>query len=280
MKINLEELKRLNPKRNYYDADITDKDVVLLQGYVDLLEKESSTPKIGDMVQFTNECGEFYSSGHLNKINADLCDFYAEAFIPYVFVEKDKTYSFSVSGGYRENANLSELKYVGKKEKYFTLFRSCGSITFPVMVNVWEYNKNKDDFSTKTHDRVVVYEVKNQNNSIYNHKFEVHNKSFCCKTFNTSNNLNRWLEMRKAVKSKLEWNENCLVFWILKEEERYLSKDKYNELSDKELFNSVVFTNGSLRFAKRKYTKDFKLLSFVNMEDKVSGNYKEDEILE
>ena len=164
-----EYLEKLNGEFLSEHYEITENDVIMCQKYVAFIEKtrDENQPKVGDILMYTNEHGDFYRSAHIDRIDengmAEVCE---QPYVPFIGYAKDnKNIICSTSGGAWCKLDTKEFKYVGKNLKKFCDWGHCGAcahgaIDFTASVNVWEY-KAKDskfgDYSTKDYEKQYIH---------------------------------------------------------------------------------------------------------------------------
>lgn len=72
MKYTLDTLKKIN-ERFIESHRMKESDVEMANAYVELIERTRSTtePQSGDLIQYTDEHGNYYSAAHIEKVNGD-----------------------------------------------------------------------------------------------------------------------------------------------------------------------------------------------------------------
>ena len=170
----LESLKEIN-NRFCGSHEMTKYDVEKVNEYVKLIENSRSKleSKIGDMIQYTNEYGEYFEKAHIDEIyedgELDICE---RPYVPFVGVnENNNGISCSTSGGAWEYLSKGKLTYVGKSKKRFCVWGNCGAcadgaVEFEAEVNVWSYTSSENKFiskisgrpyTTKEFDRMIIH---------------------------------------------------------------------------------------------------------------------------
>lgn len=170
----LESLKEIN-NRFCRSHEMTEYDVEKANEYVELIENSRSKleSKIGDMIQYTNEYGEYFEKAHIDEIYEDgelyICE---RPYVPFVGVnENNNGISCSTSGGAWEYLSKEKLTYVGKSKKRFCVWGNCGAcadgaVEFEAEVNVWSYTSSENKFiskisgrpyTTKEFDRMIIH---------------------------------------------------------------------------------------------------------------------------
>ena len=126
----LESLKEIN-NRFCRSHEMTEYDVEKVNEYVELIENSRSKleSKIGDMIQYTNEYGEYFEKAHIDEIYEDgelyICE---RPYVPFVGInENNNGISCSTSGGAWEYLSKEKLTYVGKSKKRFCVWGNCGA---------------------------------------------------------------------------------------------------------------------------------------------------------
>lgn len=171
MKYTLDTLKKINVRFNTSHF-MTEADVEMANKYVELIENTRSTtePKIGDIVQYTNEYGDYYETAHIQKVCKDgtinICE---QPYVPFIINKDSNGIYCSTSGGAWCDLPTGKLVYIGKREKTFCDWGNCGccadgAIEFNAKVSVWEYvdennrfiSKNGYKFTTKDFNRYYI----------------------------------------------------------------------------------------------------------------------------
>ena len=86
MKYTLDTLKKIN-ERFIESHRMKESDVEMANAYVELIERTRSTtePQSGDLIQYTDEHGNYYSAAHIEKVNGDgtvnVCE---KPYIPFI----------------------------------------------------------------------------------------------------------------------------------------------------------------------------------------------------
>lgn len=261
MKYTKESLKEINQRycnARYY-MGITDKDLAMANDYVELIEstRSETEPRIGDVVQYTNAYGDYYVAAHIDKVYENNEVYICEQ--PYVpFIGKNKNNNgicCSTSGGAWCNLPKDKLTYIGKKEKRFCDWGSCGpcadgAVEFKAEVSVWEYTSSENKFissingkpyTTKEFNRMHVYYNPNRKDSNYNFFGDGH-------AWKTDLEFQAWLRTFRA--ELFDWGNNHVVVWCWKEEKHHVSPMEFEAL---DLPEDTMLTNGSIMRCKRKY---------------------------
>lgn len=172
MKYTLDTLKKIN-ERFIESHRMKESDVEMANAYVELIERTRSTtePQSGDLIQYTDEHGNYYSAAHIEKVNGDgtvnVCE---KPYIPFINANVNNDgIRCCTSGGPWCDLPVNKLVYVGKGEKHFQDWGNCGgcadgAIVFNANVSVWEYvdernkfiSENGFKFTTKDFDKYYV----------------------------------------------------------------------------------------------------------------------------
>lgn len=239
---------------------LTDADVQKANDFVTLIESTRSTtePKAGDILQYTDEYGEYFSKAHIEEAdrgNGYICE---NAYVPFISSRKFGI-SCCASGGSWHNVELADMKYVGKAKKRFCFWGSCGAcadgaVEIIAEVSVWEYterNQKTPGYTTKDYDRFFVSD--SGENSRYTretgYRFHVSNGAFPCKAFKDREGLDAWLKTFKA-KVFNRGSQSSAIVWTWKQVEKHVSPDEFDAMT--EPIDSMMF-NGAMRKCKRIY---------------------------
>lgn len=158
------ELERING-RYLSEHFIYEADVKHIQDLIDLITNtRADQPQKGDIVQYTNEHGDYYGFAHIEAIDKDgiatICE---QPYTPFIYA-KGNDFSFSTSGGAWTSLNTYEFEYVGKADKKFCDWGNCGAcangaIDFIAKVNVWRYkapNQKFGGYSTEKYNKMYI----------------------------------------------------------------------------------------------------------------------------
>lgn len=238
-------------KENYHfdnEYGVTETDVAKINKIIDVIENSRSTERIqvGDVVQYTNEYGEYFSHAMITKINddAEICEhggMYTNIY--------EGEFCHSTSGGSFSHHEMNGFTYIGKTTNTFWTFGhngACanGGVYFTATVNLWECNDNKEMFSTKTHDKYYLSHRKSDSDYQY---FASHN-AMSCYAWRTEEEMQAWLRTHRAIVTGKTWGGS--VIWTYKEVEHHCSNTEYDALNVTE---DVFLMNGSKRRCKRVY---------------------------
>ena len=231
-------------KENYhfdYEHGITESDVMKVNKIIDMIENSRSTERVqvGDVVQYTNEYGEYFPHAIITKINddAEICEHGGM----YINIYEGEFYH-STSGGSFSHYEMDKFTYIGKTTNTFWTFGhngACanGGIYFTATVNLWECNDNKEMFSTKTHDKYYLSHRKSDSDYQY---FASHN-AMSCYAWKTEEEMQAWLRTHRAIVTGKTWGGS--VIWTYKEVEHHCSNTEYNALNATE---DIFLMNGSI----------------------------------
>lgn len=129
MKYTLDTLKKIN-ERFIESHRMKESDVEMANAYVELIERTRSTaePQSGDLIQYTDEHGNYYSAAHIEKVNGDgtvnVCE---KPYIPFINANVNNDgIRCCTSGGSWCDLPVNKLVYVGKGEKHFQDWGNCG----------------------------------------------------------------------------------------------------------------------------------------------------------
>ncbi|WCK57363.1 DUF4121 family protein (plasmid) [Aneurinibacillus sp. Ricciae_BoGa-3] len=246
-KYRMETLKAINESYDY-EHRVTQKDVDTVNQLVVLIEQSRSKtiPQVGDMVEFTDKYGEYYSHTHIETEEGEELYICERPFTPFVGHKKDlSAFYTSTSGGAWTNIPKN-LKYVGKKEKAFVVWGhngACGNgaVNFFAEVSVWEYSEGNHEYTTKTHDRFHVSFL--EDGDEYGYKYIVTKGGTSYTAFRTEKEYKAWLKTYHGVEIN-GYGQNSKMVWTFKQEEICLPLDKYlnieNAVIDSELCNGTI----------------------------------------
>ena len=249
-KYTLETLKKENELfDSYYGVNNTD--VERVNRIIEMIERSRSTETIRayDVVEYTNECGEYFPKATAttkNEKGIELCENAGIHLSVY-----DNELCGSVSGGAFSHHEESEFTYKGTAIKTFWIWGSAGTradggIYFTATVNLWECNNNKEKYSTKTHDRYYLSYRKAKES--YDYQYFASYNAMSCYAWKTEEEMQAWLRTHRAIATGKTWGGS--VIWTYKEVEHHCSNTEYNALNAQE---DIFLMNGSKRRCKRVY---------------------------
>ena len=215
--LDIEELRKMQ------DDDccsITEYEVKKANEYIELLKKErenTNFPVAGDILQYTDEYGTYYSLAHIEKVfktseEIDICESQST-----IFIEKSKKgqICFSSSNVSWFYADDSKFKKVGTSKKFFyDLGYRFGCFRFLADVNVWEYSElPPNEPTTKTHHKYRVKELTAKNNG---YKFLVVELGYIPMEFGTDEEYQKWKSTLVIDKIEKREHDNVVYIWAKK----------------------------------------------------------------
>lgn len=233
-------------KENYhfdYEHGITEADATKANKIIDVIENSRSRERVqvGDVVQYTNEYGEYFSHAMITKINddAEICEHGSM----YTNIYEGE-FCHSTSGGSFSHHEMNGFTYIGKTTNTFWTFGhngACanGGVYFTATVNLWKCNDNKEMFSTKTHDKYYLSHRKSD--SDYQYFIENH-------AWRTEEEMQAWLRTHRAIVTGKTWGGS--IIWTYKEVKHHCSNTEYDALNVTE---DIFLMNGNKRRCKRVY---------------------------
>lgn len=249
-----ESLTAINQRYCVDHYNISDNDLNMVNAYVKLIEgsRSKSIPKNGDIIKYTNEYGEYFRMGHIEKIIEDknMASICERSYVPFIRKnENNDGIKCSTSGGTWCNVPLSELVYVGTEYKTFCDWGSCGAckngtIKFEAQVSVWEYKEKPLEgilYTTETHNRMFINYY---NDTKTGYKF--HGDYIA---WESELELQAWLRTFRGEVAN--WGKNRIIVWYWKEKQFCVSPDEYEKINGIE--DTMAF-NGWRR-CKRIYDK-------------------------
>lgn len=249
----LETLTEINQRFVGSHFNLMQSDVDMANKHIEVIEKSRSkeTPKIGDIVRYTNKYGEYYHSAMIDSIDGNdvvLCE-RGSSYIS--LTEDEKDILLSTSGGSFPHTTIDKFKYIGTTERRFWRFGHCGAcadggIEFYAKVNVWECDINEQEFSTKTHDKYYVSYSKESFG--INYHFSASNDATSSHAWRNEQDLQAWLRTFRAKIQKGN-GVNSFVAWTYKHIEHQVSPSEYEKINGIE---DVMCCNGN-RKCKRVY---------------------------
>jgi hypothetical protein len=265
IKYTIETLKEIKLSHDM-QYRISESDVEKVNKFIELIEnsRDSTTPMIGDTVEFTDKHGEYYNHAHIEKIENDMTGNAEEIYIcespyiPFIDLYNDNIYT-STSGGAWQYIPKN-LKLIGQRTKLFNVWGWCGAcgngaIQFEALVNVWEYKELNNIFpehlSTKTHDKFYVY-IKKDDDFTSNYKYRIETKGMTNHTaFKTDKEYKAWLKTFNGLEFKGHW-ENQLVVWTDKQIEKCIPLEEYLKIENCVIDSTLC--NAEIQECKRIYT--------------------------
>lgn len=253
-----EEVKQLN--QGY---SITEKDLKEVEDLINLIEttRSNSSPKVGDIVKFTSEHGDYYESAVISRIEEDgdieICEHYPTPFVKRCN-SKTKNIWISISGGPFCSIKADMFKYIGKDKSKFCYSEICEAKCFFATVNVWEVKqKNRyEPYTTEKYNKMYIY----KNVEDFN-PYTILGKGIA---FTTEREYNIFLKTYRAKEFATDDN-NVFVIFYYKEENFYISKNEWDNLQNCEIDTRLY--NGSIITVKVQYddiNKKIKVYKYSN----------------
>lgn len=269
MKDYKEYLERINGEFLGEHYEITENDVIMCQKYVDFIEKtrDESQPKVGDILMYTNEHGDFYKSAHIDKIyedgSAEICE---QPYVPFIgYANDNKNIVCSTSGGAWAKLDSKEFKYVGKKLKKFCDWGHCGAcahgaIDFTASVNVWEYKADNKfgEYSTKDYEKQYISFLDKEQMEQRNTQYSILGDGIA---WETTEDYENYKKLYNGVEFEGYWKKQKVLF-TYKEKRMRINNFQYEMLP---LKSYVILDNGSKYMAKVAKDNDSKtIIIFLN----------------
>lgn len=245
-------LKTLAENNQLFDSQygVNQSDVEKINHLVSLIEsRQGNILQIGDVVEYTNEYGEYFQTAAIDNIEEKSVHICENAGIN--IGEGSNGLSYSLSGGSFNHVSIDNFTYLGKTEKEFWTFGHCGAcanggIYFKATVNLWECNINKELYSTKTHDKFYL-SYRESKNGDYQYFASKNGMSSCA--WKTNEEMQAWLRTKRAIiTGKNTWGSG--IIWTYKEVKHGISNTEFDALKAKE---DIFLMNGSKRRCKRVY---------------------------
>ena len=277
MKDYKEYLERINGEFLGEHYEITENDIIMCQKYVDFIEKtrDEKQPKVGDILMYTNEHGDFYKSAHIDKIyedgSAEICE---QPYVPFIGYAKDnKNIVCSTSGGAWCRLDTKKFKYVGKNLKKFCDWGHCGAcasgaINFTASVNVWEYKADNKfgEYSTKDYKKQYISFLDKEQMEQRNTQYSILGDGIA---WETTEDYENYKKLYNGVEFEGYW-KNQKVLFTYKEKRMRINNFQYEMLP---LKSYVILDNGSKYIAKVAKDNDSKtILIFLNDDYKYEYN--------
>lgn len=160
-----------------------------------LKNRNSKTPNIGDIVEFTDKHGNYRRNSHVEvvKDNLYICEV---PYVPFVYInETEQTYSTSTSGGAWTHIP-KDITYIGECDKVFNTWGNkgpCvnGSIQFTIPVSIFEYSECNLGYSTKTHIKLNV--KIDEEREFSNYKYILKMNGYSYMSFKNDKEYEDWL---------------------------------------------------------------------------------------
>lgn len=255
-KCTIESLKLINENYNY-EHSVTQRDVDKANELVFIIEnsRNNKTPKIGDIVNFTDEYGNYYENAHIESVNTKNIYICENAYTPFAYINKEKNgISTNTSGGAWEFIPKG-LKHVNVKEKRFCDWGHSGvcgngAFNFFAKVNVWEYIKGNPEFTTKNYDKFIISIT---NDIISNKdKYIIRKNGTAYTVFNVEKEYQAWLKTFNGVERNGNRENN--IVWTYKQEEKCVPLTEYLNISNAVIDSTMC--NCSIQECKRVYSEN------------------------
>lgn len=251
MKYTVESLKKINSRfcsSHYY---LMESDVCMANRYVKLIENSRSEtePCIGDIVQYTNEYGDYYVDAHIEKVyedgNINICE---QPYVPFIKANTDNSGILcNTSSGAWCNIPKAKLRYIGKKKKRFCDWGNCGpcadgTIEFEAEVSVWKYTSGENRFISKVNNKPYTTKEFNRMKINYcpNRRKESPYIYFGdAMAWKTDLELQAWLRTYRA--EVFDWGGNGMFVWYWKEERHSIAPTEFEamDLPEDTLMNNA-----------------------------------------
>lgn len=246
----LESLNAINRRFTNCHGDVNASDLEKVNKYIDLISvtRNKNIPQVGDVIEYTDEHGNYFPTAHIEEINTEentvhIC----ERANSYISTDvNEKNIICHSSGGAWHFIPLDKLTYKGMQEHRFWFFGHCGAcadggIDFYTEVNLWEYDVNKEPYSTKTHNKhYLSYSKKHESGY---HWFLSSFEGSGYRAWKTEKELQAWLRTNRAF-------INNGTVWTYKEVKHHVSPTEFESI------NAPVdcfLMNGNKRQCKRVY---------------------------
>ena len=242
--MTLKKLQKLNPFITDYGLEVNEKDVEIANCAIRKMYRKPMQLTAGDVVQFTNEYGEFSPRAIIERVDGDeihICQSGS------AWCTDSKKY-ISVSGGSFFTISKSELVYLGRTKRNFSEWGrlgacASGAISIPVTVNLWR-NKSKLKYTTEFYSQHYISPVAEEYRK--SHNTTIHFSEFCKNGWDSNEELSAWCILNKGFieKDKSSGNGSNHLVWAYKELNSYWNKDedvlKMNGVHEFEVMNGAV----------------------------------------
>lgn len=246
---------------------IIDSDLTMANDYVRVIEfsRSKKTPKVGDIVEYTNEYGDYYMNAHIeNKYedgNIYICE---RPYVPFIRVNKNENGIIcSTSGGAWCTIPVANLIYIGEREKTFCDWGHCGAcgdgaVEFKAKVSVWQYTSSENKFISKntgkpytTKDFIrmkIDYCADEYGNPKDGSNYIYFGES---RVWKNDLELQAWLRTFRA--EVFDWGDNGMFVWHWREKKYSVSPKEFESL---DLPEDTLMNNGRALRCKRKYDEE------------------------
>ncbi|MBC5688176.1 DUF4121 family protein [Mediterraneibacter sp. NSJ-55] len=246
----LETLSTINSRFLSAHYELIEADVNKVNECVKSIETSRTEiqPQAGDIVQYTDEQGIYYDNAFIEHIKGNNA-YIAEHANVYCDLGEKKNALFSVSaGGAFHYISLEKFTYIGKNKRRFWHFGHCGAcadggIDFYATVNTWICDCNKEECSTKTHDKhYIICDLDNKEN-----EYQFISNTHCA--WKNETDFQAWLRTVRANVKPGNWDDQLIV-WTYKTIEHHVSPDIFESI---DALEDTFLMNGSIRKCKRIY---------------------------
>ena len=253
--MNLYGLKSLKEANMLYDSEhgVTFSDVQRVNELIKIIEgSRTVVPQVGDIILYTDKNGYYYENAHIERISDDGLYICEKPYVPFV-TKGSYGISTSTSGGAWTYIPCN-LKYAGKKKKRFCVWghggpQANGAVDFEATVNVWMYDENKGEFSTKDWCRETFFiSIDENGNTVYSGD----GKEFSKETFEN------YVSVTKGNVIESPGVDDMITLWRYKS--RTVWADSIEEYQSIDGISGMEFCNG-IRECKYTYNDKLKLIT-------------------
>ena len=265
-KYTLSSLKEINNR--FCSAHyMIETDVAKANNYVKLIEYSRSTkiPKVGDIIEYTNEYGDYFMNAHIEQVyeneEVNVCE---QPHVPFIWENENQNgICCSTSGGAWLNISQDKLVYIGRREKTFCDWGSCGAcadgaIEFKAEVSVWRYTSTdnkfvskttKKPYTTKDFARMKINYCADKNGNPKDDSFYVYFGEY--HAWKNDLELQAWLRTFRA--EVFDWGNNGMYVWYWREEKHSVSPEEFEAI---DLPEDTLMNNARILRCKRKYDEE------------------------
>ena len=272
--MTLEELKQINTLYNQkYELD--ENDMKLANQHIKNIEnsRNNKIPQIGDILELTTKHGDFYENAHIDGYNRenDKLEICQKPYTPSI-VDSSHGLSLSTSGGIWQTVPRRKLRYIGKRQKLFWFWGSCGpcangGIDIIATVNVWRYEEPESFFGKYS------TEFYNKLNFRFLEKPTVFGYTILGsgEAFTTKKDYEIFKKTYRAVAFPSPYVSSAETIFIYKEIPHYIKKEQWDNLKDCQIDTRIC--NGSIITVKVKYDDENKKIDVY----RYSNHFEPDE---
>lgn len=268
----------------HYELEQTDYNIA--NKWIDIIEKTRTqkSPKPGDVLQLTNEHGDYFGFAHIDNYNSDgmltVCE---RAYTPFCgrYIEEKNDVTFSTSGGAWCSVDPSLCKYVGTTQKKFCDWGhngACahGAIDFVATVNVWEYkapNPKFGEYTTQFYKKQYITIQSEETMQKRQSNYKILGDGIAWETMEEYENFKK---LYNAKEFPGYWGNTQKVLFTYKENRFYnTSTFQYESLH---LPQYIILNNGSKYIAKVAKDDEQKQIFIYLCEDyKIKFDYSTEE---